>query len=341
MANYVLTNPLTYTPASDPSYFRFEVLPPIVECPRYPTLNFVDSRARSWNCQPFCGADSHYFSLYKVGDIIPIQLNLPDVRNINNTGTRRPQVGWRQSDLINNFWYVRAEIYDYADCTTPLFSLVDDFCTDWWVGYSDRVGAIQTLFIDSSLLGVSEGFLLKIVTINDSLTDEITLWSEPFLRIDKKADCKGTVLVQSTYNTIDCENRDYRKPNNDYTIDGASIYAIKTPFSATGADLPAFYSSWRYEAEVIETGNGSEQTLNDNDIIIRQKVIRNYELQFTRPIPPYAYDILTAQLRGASVQIDGDEFVNFGDINKELEGSRMFIPNIPMESICDLKNLRC
>jgi len=342
MANYVLGNPLSFTPALDPSLFRFEVLPAIVECPRYPTLNFNSSRADAWNCAGFCGAEKPYFSLYKFGDIIPLQLNLPDVRNINNIGgTPKPQIGWRQTDLLNNFWYVRAEIYSLSDCDTPLFSLVDDFCTDWWVGYSDRVGSLQTLFIDTGTIIVPEGFIVKIVTIKDDLSDNITLWSEPFLRTDRKADCNDTAVITGRYNAIDCESRDYRTPENDYTVVDAPIYAIKVPFSATGATLTPFYTSWRYEAEVIEQGNTASTEFNDNDIAIRQSITRNFNLDFTAQIPPYIYDILTAQLRSPHVEIDGEKYTNIGDIAKETESGRMFVPSVPLEQVCDLKNLKC
>jgi hypothetical protein len=339
---YTLPNTLSSIPETEPSYFSFLPLPAIVDCPRYPTLNFVSSRADSWNCAAFCGSEKPYFSLYKFGDIIPIQVNLPDVRNINqSTGTPKPQIGWRQTDTTNNFWYVRCEVYSLSDCTTPIFELVNQFCTDWWVGYSDKVGSIQTLFIDTGTIIVPDGFILKIVTIKDDLTDNITLWSEPFLKINRKANCNNTLVIRSEYPAIDCENRDYRKPENDYTVANAGIYAIKAPFTATGATLTPFYSSWRYEVDVIAQGDSAESEFNDNDFVIRQRVIRKFNLSFLDMIPPYIYDILTAQLRGTNVTVDGVEYTNIGDIDKETESGRMFLPLVAMEQICDLKNLRC
>jgi len=162
-----------YAPALHPSAFRSLFCPPVVSCPRYPVLNFVSLETDRWNCN-LCGADMPYVSLFNAGDIIPMQFNLTDVRNINQiTGTLQPQIGWRQTDLINAFWYVRAEVYDIADCNTPVFSLVDDFCSDWWVGYSDKIGAIQTLFVDTSLIVAAglDAFIIKIVTINDAPAD--------------------------------------------------------------------------------------------------------------------------------------------------------------------------
>jgi hypothetical protein len=319
-------------PALHPSAFRKLACPPVVSCPRYPSLNFVSQQTDRWNCNR-CGADLPYVSLYNAGDIIPMQFNLPDVRNINQiTGTLRPQIGWRQADLINNFWYVRAEIYAIDDCTTPLFELVEDFCADWWVGYSDKIGAIQTLFLDTSLIVAAgvDAFFVKIVTINDALADEITLWSEPFILNL----CKNTVQIVSTYPQIDCVPRDYRNPTSD------AIQGLKVPFVSPVADsLTAFFGSWRFEGQMRAVNNSSEQTLNDNDVLIRQKITDTFELTLF-PIAPYAYEILKALIRGERVLIDGVAYINFGDISSNLEG-RNFLPVLSCEQVCDIDNLAC
>ena len=328
----VVQYPFSPVPALHPSAGRSLECPPVVSCPRYPTLNFVSRETDRWNCN-LCGGDMPYLSLFEAGDVIPLQFNLPDVRNINQiNGTRRPSIGWRQLDLINVFWYVRAEIYALEDCTTPVFSLVDDFCADWWVGYSDKIGAIQTLFIDTSLIVAAglDAFVVKIVTVDDSLADNITLWSEPFFL----ATCKKTVLITSDYSTTDCVPRDYRNPTD------SSIQGIKVPFVAPAADsLTPFYGSWRFEGEIKAVGNSSEQTLNDNDVLIRQKITNAFDL-ILLPIAPYAFDILKALIRGENVTIDGNTYINFGDISSNLEG-RNFLPVIPCEQVCDIDNLNC
>jgi hypothetical protein len=274
-----------------------------------------------------------YVSLFDAGDIIPLQFNLPDVRNINQSnGTLRPQIGWRQSDLINTFYYVRAEIYSLDDCDTPVFELVEDFCTDYWVGYSDKIGSIQTLFIDTSLIVAAglDGFFVKIVTINDTPTDEITLWSEPFIL----SGCKNTVLMQSTYPILDCVPRDYRNPTD------ATVQGLKVPFVAPAADsLTPFYASWRFEGQMRVVGNSSEQTLNDNNVLISQTITDTFELALF-PIAPYAFEILKAIVRGEKVVIDGEEYINFGDISNNLEG-RNFLPVLSFEKICEINNLSC
>ena len=329
----VVTYPAPVAPALHPSAFRKLACPPVVSCPRYPTLNFVSLETDRWNCD-LCGADMPYFSLFNAGDIIPLQFNLPDVRNINQiVGTRRPQIGWRQLNLINPFYYIRAEIYDAAsDCTTPLFELVNDFCTDYWVGYSDKIGSIQTLFIDTSIIVAAgvDAFYVKIVTINDAFTDEITLWSEPFIL----SGCKNTVLIQSTYPVLDCVPRDYRNPT-----DGA-IQGLKVPFVAPVADsLTPFYASWRFEGQMRVIGNSSEQTLNDNNVLISQTITDTFELALF-PIAPYAFEILKAIIRGENVVIDGVDYINFGDISNNLEG-RNFLPVLSFEKVCEINNLSC
>jgi hypothetical protein len=322
-----------FAPALHPSAFRRLDCPPVVTCPRYPVLNFVSLQTDRWNCNR-CGADMPYVSLFNAGDIIPLQFNLPDVRNINQiSGTLRPQIGWRQADLLNNFWYIRAEIYDAAgDCITPVFELVEDFCADWWVGYSDKIGAIQTLFIDTSLIVAAglDAFFVKIVTINDALTDEITIWSEPFIL----SGCKETLQIVSTYPKLDCVPRDYRNPTD------ATIQGLKVPFVAPVADsLTPFFASWRFEGQIRAVNNSSEQTLNDNDVLIRQRIVSGFELTLF-PIAPYAYDILAAIIRGEKVLINGVEYINFGDISSNLEG-RTFLPVISCEQVCKIDNLAC
>lgn len=329
--NILVNYPVIYAPAVHPSAFRQLACPPVVACPSYPSLNFVSEPSARWNCN-LCGADMPYTSLFASGDIIPLQFNLPDVRNINNTGTRTPQIGWRQTDLINTLYYVRAEVYSYDDCDTPVFELVDDFCSDWWVGYSDKVGAVQTLFVDTSLIVAAgvDAFYIKITTIDDTLADAITLYSEPFI-IDT---CKSTLLLQSDYATIDCENRDYRNPTDSV------LQGLKVPFVAPVADsLTPFYASWRFEATIKQVGFSSEATVNDNDIVTRQKLTDTYELAFF-PLAPYAAEIANAILRGRSVTVDSVEYTNFGDIAQNLEG-RSFLPTVSCERVCKIDNLGC
>ena len=338
---FVVDRPLTLTPQSDPAYMQFLALPPVVNCPRFGAVGFVDSLAEQWNCTFSCGGDRRYWQPYKVGDIIPIQLGLPDIRNINQNGSRKPQIGWRQTDLLNNFWYIKADLYSLSDCNTPIAQLVDTFCVDWWVGYSNKVGYIQTLFIDTAMFSVADGFYLRIATIGDDLLERIVLYSEPFMRVDRLASCPQTLLLQSTYRTIDCEDRDYRTPQLTQAGVAQDLAATHTPFNASnpsGYAPTAFYSSVRVAAELLQRDKTPEKITNDNNATLRQTVVTNANLQFMEKIPPYQFRAVSACLFGDALTIDGERWDVEGAIGKELESGKMFLPNVPLTARCEIKN---
>lgn len=314
-------------------------MPPVVDCPRFGAVGFVDSLAAQWNCVYSCGGDRSYWQPYKVGDIIPMQFGLPDVRNINQNGSRRPNIGWRQTDLVNNFWYIKADLYSLADCNTPILRLVDTFCSDWWVGYSNKVGYLQTLFVDTGMFSVADGFFIRVATIGDDLQERIVLYSEPFMRVDRLASCPKTLLLESTYRTIDCENRDYRTPENDYSVPNASIYGIRVPFVGDGSTpLTPFRASVRVAAELLQTGSSFEKITNDNNATLRQTVISGATLQFVEKIPPYQFRAVSACLYGDALTIDGERWDIEGAIEKNLESGKMFLPAVSMTARCEIKN---
>lgn len=336
MALTTITYPVIYAPATEQSYSRLLDLPPRVACPRYPILNFTSSLGQQWNCQK-C-AHHAYFGLFERGDKIPLQLNLRDDRNgilFPPSTVSNPQVGWRQTDLVNNFWYIRAELYD-GSTTSPtlIYSLVDDFCSDWWTGYSDLVGSIQTLIIDTSLFPLNlDSFRVKIVTIDAAGADVITLWSEPFC----VQNCTGSVLIQGAYSGVDCYNRDYRNPTG-----GNGITAIKTPFVVPALDsLTPFYSSWRFAGSLVANGYTSEQTLNDNNVVIRTVQTSTYRLIIAELIPPYAAQILAAMLQSGAFTVDGVSYNTASDVLKNIDFSLAFLPNIDLTKICEINNLKC
>jgi len=140
--------------------------------------------------------------------------------------------------------------------------------------------------------------------------------------------------LQSSYPQLDCVPRDYRNPTSD------AIRGLKVPFVLPVADsLTYFYASWRFEGQMRAVNNSSEQTLNDNEVLVSQTITDTFELTLF-PIAPYAFDILKAIIRGETVTVDGVEYINFGDISSNLEG-RNFLPVITCEQQCDLNNLAC
>lgn len=336
-----VTYPIIYAPAVENSFTRVVDLPPFVACPRYPILNFTSTRGQQWNCQK-CTI-SPYFGLYEVGDKIPIQLNLPDARNgiISGTGdVSNPLIGWRQSDLSNPFWYVKAEIYDGSTVApTLIYSLVDQFCSDWWVGYSNLVGSVQTLIIDTSLLplGVTM-FRVKVTTVNPLLADEIVVWSEPFCT---NKHCTTNVKLEGSYSTIDCYNRDYRQPVAGATSKFKYIHTLANATNPVGYIPTPFYSSWRVRGEVVQTGFGAEKTLNDLGKVVKFKRIETSQLVVAEMMPPYAAQIISSILQADQFTVDGVQYDDATDVSKNEDAGREFFPSIELIKNCSVNNNAC
>ena len=329
----IIFYPVVYAPAVENSYTQLLDLPPRVSCPRYPVLNFTSSLAQQWNCQK-CTIQP-YFSQFQVGDIIPIQLNLPDKRNNFLFGTDVPNLGWQQADLVNPFWYIKAELYN-GSTTAPalILSRADLFCSDWWVGYSDRVGSVQTLFVDTSLFPIgTTTFRIKITTINNAFADDIVLWSEPFCVAN---DCKNTVVVSGTYASVDCENRDYRDPD--------LLNFIHTPFNGSNplGYLPTpFYTSWRFHGLVSKQSFGAEKILNDLDKVVSAKSSQIDRLTLSEILPPYAAEILATTLQGGEFYIDNEQYNTASDVNKNINKGLGFLPSIDLTKTCNISNRKC
>lgn len=318
--------PVPYNPQTEVSFSRLDELPKITTCLEdFNVPPFIGANLSSgWNCTK-CLGEPLYLSLFERGDIIPIQAYLGDP-NANPNPTQ-PTIGFLDSGsgaVPGIDYYVKAELYDY-DCTTVLFDEVDSFASDYWVGFSTRTGSIQTIFIDTSLIPINlQIFRLKLTTYNPSGTPVRESWTEVFREV--KCD-EPTVLIQATHPRVDCLKHEYLEPVANYNAIGAG-----TP--------PPFYLSWRYAGDLIAQGHTQEKELNDNEQTLQNRVRKLFELQLF-PIPPYAEDILSALITGGRVTIDGEVYEEFGDIAKNLDRGRMFIPNIPCTQICDIDNFTC
>jgi len=327
--------PVIYSPQTEDSFTRILTLPPRVACPQYPILNFTNTLGEQWNCQRCI--HHPYFGLYEYGDKIPLQLNLPDDVNgilFSPNSVSQPSVGWKQVGG-GAAWYIRAELYDGSSTSpTLIYSFVDQFCSDWWVGYSELVGSIQTLIIDTSLFPLgTDTFRLKIVTVDQLGADKITLWSEPFCIGNG---CNTNVKIEATYATIDCYNRDYRNP--------ADLVFVHTPFNATnpiGYSPTPFYASWRFLGEVAAQVFAAEKTLNDNNKVIRTEATSTYRLIIAQSLPVYAAQILAALLQADEFSVDGISYDTASDISKNVEKGKGFLPSIDLTKSCKINNNKC
>lgn len=326
-----LVYPVPYVPTTADSFSQIIALPSIVTCPNFDVPPWIGtSQANGWNCNR-CGSDDRYFALWKRGDIIPFQTWGGDAANPNPT---QPTIGFLDSTsgaVAGTDYYVKLEVYD-SDCTTVLFDQVDAVCSDYWVGFSPKIGPIQTFFLDTSTLAIAQQiFRLKITTYLASGAVNSEIWSEPFALVD----CNEpyNFLMQGFHPVEDCLRHQYEVPDN--AIGGAGSLNPLTPY----------YISWRFAGEVINVGTSQEKELNDNDKVITNKVRTNYRLAF-RKIPPYAKEILSAIITANTVLIDdGDglvEYEEFSDIAKNIDGgTRMFLPRLDCVQICEIDGFKC
>ena len=148
--------PSTQTPTVEPSFGRSLVMPPIVTCPVFDQPPFIGPvLGNGWNCNR-CGSDSLFFSLWAEGDVIPFQIAAGDPGA--NPDATNPIIGFKDTGtgvVAGTDYYVKIELLD-SDCTTVIFDNADQFCSDYWVSFSNKVGPYQTFFVDTSLFPVNQ-----------------------------------------------------------------------------------------------------------------------------------------------------------------------------------------
>ena len=326
--------PIVYNPQTSPSFTRISALPSINYCPTYPIFGWVSELSDSWNCRT-CAGDSSYFTRYKKGDVIPFLLRLPDQFN---TDVQNPLSGWNFTGAAD--FYVEAEMYGAGVCVSPLYTVINDFCSDWWVYYQDGIGVYQVLFVDTSMLAANEkNFRLHVKAYDSIGGTTAEVWSENFLEID--TDCTPYhVLFESTYTKIDCLGNRYFTPFN-------LRFETYQPYHKGGAD-PAnyaptpFYLQRRFLGQLVLNDNTPEVTLDDNDNIIQQKIFSTFGITLQTLIPPYEIEILSAIIRGDFITIDGVQYQNFGSLSKNRELGTMFlVKDLTCQQICTINNRVC
>lgn len=329
----IIDYPVPYAPVVEDSFSRIMKLLPIVDCPQLNTPPFIgDSQANGWNCN-LCASDAPYHNLWKRGDIIPFQAYGVDQANAD---PKAPTIGFLDSAsgvVAGTNYYVKLEVYDW-DCVTLLFDQADAVCSDYWVGFSEKIGSIQTFFLDTSTLALAQEIFRVKITTYDSLGAVVSeTWSEPFCL----ASCATpyTVLMQGFHPVEDCLQRQYITPDN--ALGGAGS---QTP-------LTDYYTSWRFAGELINIGTTQERVLNDNDKVLSNKVRTNFQIAM-RKIPPYTKEILSTIITSTTVLIDPDdgnglqEYEEFTDIAKNIDnGTRMFLPRIECVQICEIDGFKC
>lgn len=327
--------PVTYAPATEVSFNRLLQVPPIVTCPVFDQAPWIGPNLeQGWNCQR-CGSDAFFLNVYREGDIIPFQIAAGDPAN---TDPINPTIGFKDTGtgaVAGTDFYVRLELYD-SDCITVLSDDADDFCFDYWVAFSDKIGPYQVFYVDTSLpifgTTLHEMFRFKLSTYN-SIGSLITeTWTEVF----KREECLTTIRMQSQHNNSDCLNHDYKLPET----------AIVGPSSPpTGSPTP-FFMAWRWRGDIVEVGTLDERVENDNNDLLSTKQRKQFQLIF-RNVPPYSKHIFDAIKSVSDVQIQRNSdafrvYQEIGDVTKNIEsGNRMFKIVTTAVQICNVNEFKC
>lgn len=328
MPVYTIPIPQTLTPQSANTYTRYLKLPPIVDCPNPLIPPFIGSIADGYNCNR-CGPEPPFYMAYRRGDIIPLQLSVPD--NMNPTNAI-PIIGWRNITDGDPNWFISAELFE-SDCVTSVSQFVDDFCSDWWVAYSPTLGGVQTLFVDTNTFPVGmDGFRIKFQYKDRSGAVMAELWTEPFREVGP---CDQSIVIEAQYSETDCQPRDYRSLSSFVHIaSGNPPNYTPTPY----------VTRFRWVAEVVFDGQVTERETNEETgIVLNQRIIKRFSINLLTPIPPYAAHILGHTVAAnVRVLVDGEEYVNFSDVLREgNEVGRTFTPlTINCEQICAIERVK-
>lgn len=305
-----------------------------VTCEEKPPIGFTYSIEQQHNCNLSC-ASVQYMNLYKVGDILPFQFNMQWHR-IDDSSTNNQLIGWHQQG-DNDFDYAfKAELYG-IDCDTPIYTLVNDFTSDYWSGFSNITGSVQTLFVDTAKFPDLYQFRLRISSVEkvriddeDVLQEVEVYWSEPFVKADP---CIETVFIQSWYESIDNDiyfNHDYRD------VDGVNIKAVKLPLTPITGVTP-YYNARRYQGVMLMTSMPRENTTNDNEDLIKTNL--SYMWNFRGSVlPMYAALELNNIIGGKVVYVTYDlglgletrEFISWSTIEIDGELGRSYLIDLNM-----------
>lgn len=312
----IIQYPVTYfNESSLTNTFRSKI-PIRYPCPELPP-DFIYDEADSWNCN-LCGSDLPFFTPYISGDVIPFQTRFVDNYN-------QPQsiltTGFRTS--LGGPYFVMVEVIDCCDNVISKF--VDEFCDEFYIGYSIETGSIQTFFINTGLINVN-CFKLRITFQKiDPITSlpviDRIIYSEYFKEISE-CGYNETVLIESTYSQFDCNGLFYGQLTN-----------------VLGVGNSPYYNSIRLFGNVEFTGDSESVTENDRNIIISKTITKNYKV-ISSVYPPYYVKKLSQTVRGNNVTVNGISYQNY-TYDQKPDDSRMFAIDLSFDNICRIDNRKC
>jgi len=305
--------PITPVLGSALTYSRHADVPIRYECPVLDPA-FMSNETDGWNCN-LCQGVSPFYQPYVKGDILPFQTRFTD--NFN-ASPETITAGIRSLVSPVNY-YVQIELID-ADGNV-FSNIADDFCSDYWVGYSESTGSVQTWFVNTGLLPDElKCFRLRITYYEvGGIIVVPPIWTDEFKEVHE---CDITTKIQSTYGNFDCNRNYYQSLDN--TLGNSTI---------------AFYNSLRVFGEVEQNGIADSVETNDRDVVISRKNFDNFKI-ISGLVPPYYFRRIAQAVRGRSVTVDGIEYINF-ELTDKPDDYRAFPLDITFQKLCFIDNKKC
>lgn len=310
------------------SYTRTDCPPLRRDCiPMDFSCIWIESPDDSYGCTK-CGSDEDFCVPYVLGDFIYFQTQLFDS---TNPIPFNPVFGWNGDTVTAAF---RAQLLDVDG--NVLTSDITDFASSYMVAHSpigsDLTGGFsyQQFIVDTALIKATYGvecWSLRVNSFVDSGGGQVenrVVYSEPYCEV--KCD-DGTVKVNGEFDDLDCCGNYYALPNE----------ISQFTFSSVGNAVFQFDNTQRYYAFLIQTGFGVTKESFDNEVT-RSTRVSAWELQLTKPIPPYMANIFTNQHFAArKVFIDDVEYLAAGTIENRLDSrnTRMFLFDADFTQECD------
>ena len=306
---------------SSPSFTQFAQLLPVVSCNNNVPNGWVESVGNLWNCQTYC-APNRFYQTFQKGDVIPFQFQLVDS---GNTNIMQPAKGWKNSHDLTNY-YIKCELL-LEDCITVYSSNADAFCTDFWVSFNNRVGSIQTMFLDTGLLPIGTNvFSLRVTTYDQTYTPVTVLYSEPFVATI----CDETHVFSSYSQTRDKFGNRYDMPTAFYSSSVAGVAYVPTPY----------FTQMRVACNMLASTYATEYERNDNEKVLSSKHIDTFDISVIPLMPAYYAEMLANCTQCDTVLIDGIEYTNISAVTRN-NSSSMFKIDITADKVLNISSRKC
>lgn len=295
-----------------------------------PKPPFVLNGEDNWNCAK-CEGEPEFFLPVLSSDKFEFQFQYDDTVNED---AANPVFGWLASTTGESPYYMSARILTCECNPVPDMVYVDQFASEWGVGYDEAGGSFQWLRLDVGLLPPELCcFILQVeqYVLNPdtgiAVLDQI-ITAGPFKRIDS-TECdpceEETVVLCGRWKKADCWGRRYD--------------------IAFGQNEELFTDCVRLPGNIVYLGTSTEP-LFDGEVEIKTTVRSKYRL-ILKGVPPMIAEWVSTILGGnaflsiGGIEIDRGAGDTVGGFERSLDNVQMFYGNIEFSTVCEMQNFGC